>query len=135
MSNMQTDLECYKRWQMTLWQMIDKIEKLFVEFPEMTYCSFDWWWAIPTWFESYRWRYSDLAIEYSWDSWLWAKEFLEELKKCIWKTFYWYKWWEFTMNKDTFVYVSNYWRSSWTYIVDIEWRKYWLKIRTAQENE
>lgn len=91
----------------------------------------------PMWMWSWRGIYSELAIytEELWsiqtwemkkESWwehplykeLWkenptVEEWLEIMKQCIWWTFSWYKWWDFTMNKNTPVSVCKADNDSW----------------------
>lgn len=131
------DNQCKSRWQMTLWEFIDKLEKRIKKYPKATSIWLDWWDANITWFCSYRWDYRHLAMCYSWEYWEWysSKELLEELKKCIWKTFTWWKWWEFVMNRDTYLYIANDWCTWWTYPIDIVWCDNLLQIRTETEKD
>jgi hypothetical protein len=134
-ANRSSDNECKERWQMTLWEFIDKLEKRIKKYPKATSIWLDRWDANITGFCSYRWDYRYLAMCYSWDynTWFSSKELLEELKKCIWKTFEGWKWWDFVMTRDTYLFIANEWCTWWTYPIDIVWCDDLLQIRTEKE--
>ena len=63
----------------------------------------------PTGFDSYRGYYSDLALEYDTENkFITVGELLKKAEDCIGKTFTGYKGGEFTMTKDTTLWIGNY---------------------------
>jgi len=69
---------------------------------------------------SYRWDYSELALE-KLDNMTTVWELTRKLLDCVWKTFEWYKWWEYEMNNDTLVWLAPYGEAQETYIT-------WFKL-------
>ena len=108
--------------QLTLWELILKLENAILqkEKAEPVTVMFDFGRFKPTEFMSWRWSYCELSIWYSEEGeQVTDDSFLEACKACVWKTFEWYKWWDFTMSKNTPVRVSNYWNANHTWIVDV----------------
>ena len=99
--------------QMTLGQLIEQLEKMNPE--SEIICSTDTSMVFTT-FNSYRGYYDDLALGYiakdyyeenKDDEIHTVKDFLEEAKRCLGKTFYGWKGGEFIMDKDTPLWVAN----------------------------
>lgn len=99
--------------QMTLGQLIEQLEKMNLE--SRIICSTDTSMVFTT-FDSYRGYYADLALGYiakdyyeenKDDEIHTVKDFLEEAKKCLNKTFYGWKGGEFVMGADTPLWVAN----------------------------
>jgi hypothetical protein len=99
--------------QMTLGQLIEQLEKMNPE--SGVICSTDTSMVFTT-FDSYRGYYDDLALGYiakdyyeenKDDEIHTVKDFLEEAKRCLGKTFYGWKGGKFIMDKDTPLWVAN----------------------------
>lgn len=96
--------------QMTLGQLIEQLEKMNPE--SGVICSTDTS-MVFTSFDSYRGYYDDLALGYITkdyhenDEIHTVKDFLEEAKSCLGKTFYGWKGGKFVMDANTPLWVAN----------------------------
>ena len=82
---------------------------------------------------SYRGDYSHLAIERNEtedSSPIKVGDFIKELELCIGKTFTGYKGGDFTMGRNTPVWVANYGNSGSTGIVDVFKKEYCVVLKT-----
>jgi hypothetical protein len=117
--------------QLTLGQIIEKLEKCGLthgEKNEPKQVEYDFGTAIPTTLGSWRGSYSELALGYKLSGYdnndghfaqTTAETFLSELKSAIGKKFTGWKGGEFTMNKDTPVWVANAGNSGNTGIINV----------------
>lgn len=84
--------------------------------------TFDWAFCKPGRIQSWRGSYDELAINWVQEGDYYAKsahEFLEELKECDGKTYTGYKGGDFTMSRETPLWVSNYSETGNTQVVGI----------------
>lgn len=137
--------------RLSLWEIILKLETISNKNLPLV---FDIEGTKPMWMWSWRWIYAELAIFtdelwsiYTWEMWelsgwykyplsenLWkenpnVEEWLNIMKRCVWSTFWWYKWWDFKMNKNTPISVCRATNNVWfkydednsvnTFILDI----------------
>lgn len=125
--------------QLTLGELILKLEATtaYQKFDEMKskyssdgpYVNFDFEYIYPTGVSSWRGSYRELAITFDYHDWigeyhkpekqLTVVEFVDLLKSTIGKQFTGYKGGEFTMGKNTPVWVANYSNTGNTAIVDV----------------
>lgn len=91
-----------------LGNLIEDLEK----YPSNAYVSIEPFGLYPTGFGSYRGYYEDLSIGYTTEKYnekvLDCGKLLEKAKECVGKTFYGYKGGEFTMTKNSVIWLSNY---------------------------
>jgi len=80
------------------------------------------WDKYPWYFHSYRWSYCELALTLS-DKEKTLGEFRKECMEVDWKTYTWWKWWDYTMSwNDVIHIVEQEWTTSDWYLYDIyEW--------------
>ena len=112
--------------QYTLGRLIEHIEKIIENFSEddLKDCNIFYNFSdlFPTSFDSWRGSYDELALGYdNFDNKKPhnVKEFLKIAKEAIGGTFYGYKGGEFTMDKDTPIWIDNYGNASDTVICDV----------------
>lgn len=92
---------------------------------------FDFGYMRPEGLSSWRGIYAELAIGYSEESVeVTAKEFLEELKESVGKSYTGYKGGDFVMGKATPLHVDNYGHCTDTALVAIEVRQFDVLLRT-----
>lgn len=102
---------------------------------------FDFEYLFPTGLDSWRGSYAELAITFDWsDRYAYndenkpkaptGKEFLTWLKKTVGKTYTGYKGGDFTMGKNTPLWVANYGNSGDTGLVAIEVDDFGITLRT-----
>lgn len=91
-----------------LGNLIEDLEK----YPSDAYVSIEPFGLYPTGFGSYRGYYEDLSIRYTTEQYnddvLDCGKLLEKAKECVGKTFYGYKGGEFTMTKNSVIWLANY---------------------------
>jgi hypothetical protein len=124
--------------QLTLGEMILKIEPLLKKQPEIKErygdeadVYFDFEYLKPTGIGSWRGIYAELALEFDGEKTMTVIEFHKMLKECIGKTFTGYKGGEFTMGKNTPVWVANYGNAGNTAVIDIVDNEYNVIIMTG----
>lgn len=131
--------------QMSLGMMIEKLEeikknedKIIKKYKHEAIVIFDFADTFPTYIDSWRGCYCELALNFASHSKCVENEeemtltkFIEMLKKCIGKTFTGYKGGEYEMNEDTPVWVANYGASGNTAVVDIIDNEYDVRIVTG----
>lgn len=106
--------------QLSLGQLIDKMEE--VDMEDECFITYDWAFAKPTVLDSWRGSYAELAIGYDMEGDYYATcahQFLEKLKSAVEETFTGYKGGNFTMTKNTPLWVSNYSETGNTQVVGI----------------
>jgi len=128
---MQRNMSFTNSAQLTLGEIIDKLEKCGLKHgdeDEHKEVVFDFASAIPTNLDSWRGSYSELALGFKLSGYdneddhfaeTTAETLLSELKGAIGKEYTGWKGGEFTMNRDTPVWVSNQGNSGGTGIVDV----------------
>lgn len=127
----------------TLQELIEAIENCGIkkEIGDYKNILFDFGTAIPTGLISWRGSYSELSLEYkltnrddnSEPQCMHADKFLEMCKEAIGSRFEGYKGGEFTMNKDTLVYVDNYGAYTETIISGVKSDDYYIYIKTDKQ--
>ena len=115
--------------QLSLGEMILKMEpivkrerELVVQGKEETRVYYDFCGIYPKTLDSWRGIYRELALSWEHNNWkeaLTAGEFYLLLVDAVGKTFMGYKGGDFTMSRQTPVWVSNYGESSHTAVIDI----------------
>lgn len=123
--------------QLTLGEIITKIEHLIshmdddVDLNERA-VRFDFEYVRPAFFDSWRGIYKELALGFSIDGEdVTINKFLAMCKECLGKEFTGYKGGDFTMHKNSPVWVANYGNSGETGIVGVKF-DYWLILETAR---
>lgn len=129
-------------YQLSLGELIERIEKAGTtnEKGEPKTVYFDFGSAVPTIMQSWRGSYYELALGYTLTGYdaphdhfkqRLATELLQELKETIGKEFTGWKGGEFTMSKDTPIWVNNPGNSGNTAIVAVKDGGYCLYLITA----
>lgn len=129
--------------QLTLGEIIERLEKCgltYGENDEPKQVDYDFGTAIPTYLDSWRGNYSELALGYKLSGYdnneehfakTTAESLLSELKSAIGKEFTGWKGGEFTMDKSTPVWVANPGNSGNTGIIDVIDDGYRVVLMTA----
>ena len=98
---------------LTVWELIEVLNQIEDKnLPVICYDKRNEKASYPWKFISYRGDYNQLALTEGSEE-ITVKDFLDKLKNVIWKTFTWYKGWEFTMSNNTSIYLANSWEVSW----------------------
>lgn len=105
--------------QLSLGELIDRCEKILKGGNGECYVVFDFENAHPESFDSWRGIYAELALGFQFERSVKLSEFIESAKDAVGQTFYGYKGGEFTMTKDTPVWVANYGNSGGTAVVGV----------------
>ena len=114
--------------QLLLGELILKLEA--VEKKDLRIC-FDFEYAFPTHLSSWRGSYCELAISFEFEGNApTVEEFLKKLNSAIGQTFTGYKGGDFTMGKNTPVWVANYGNSGNTGVVGVIDTGYTVIIET-----
>jgi hypothetical protein len=113
--------------QLTLGELILKLEAVEDKTSEV---RIDFGYFRPVGLSSWRGSYSELAIEYSDGPDRTVQWFIDELKAAIGKTYEGYKGGDFTMGKNTPIWVDNYGDTSNTGVVDVLDKRYIVVIET-----
>jgi hypothetical protein len=129
--------------KLTLGELIDKIEPLIKKQEEVkkkhndyANVSFDFCDTVPTGLSSWRGSYAELAIEWSGGHYESREEmnvidFLEMLKGAIGKSYTGWKGGDFTMDRDTRLWVANSGLSGGTGITDVIDEEYYIRLETS----
>ena len=118
--------------QITLGELVLKLESIKEKTKNV---SLDFGDFYPTDFDSWRGSYCEIALNYD-DGWPREEEvtvdtLLKKAKESIGQTFEGYKGGQFTMNKDTPVWVANYSKSGNTGLVGVIETEYCVILTTA----
>jgi hypothetical protein len=106
--------------QITLGQLIDKLRAVPVRDDREQDVCFDFEYAHPTDFDSWRGVYAELACGFTFEgSAPKLSEFIAKAEACVGQEFTGYKGGEFTMTRETPVWVANYGNSGGTVITDV----------------
>lgn len=127
--------------QYSLGQLIDELNNISADGD--CHVAFDFGYFRPVCFDSWRGSYEELSIEYTdegdYDA-MKLKEFITKAEECIDKVFTGYKGGDFTMTRDTPLWVSKYGEANNTQVVGLHQetgangRAYSVIIRTAYES-
>ena len=113
--------------QLTLGELILKLEAAKDKTVDV---RFDFAWFRPRGLRSWRGSYSEIAIEWDEKTETKVQWLIDELKAAIGKTYEGYKGGDFTMGKNTPVWVDNYGDASHTGVVDVLDNGYVVIIET-----
>lgn len=103
--------------QLTLGELILKLDAVSDKSKEV---SFAFEYARPTEFDSWRGSYCELAIGFDFESKNpTTEEFLSKCREAVGKTYQGYKGGDFTMSRQTPVWVANYGNSGSTGVIDV----------------
>ena len=122
--------------QLTIGEMLLKLESIqdkYKDEKEDINVFFDFAYLHPAGFISWRGSYAELAIEFTEESDIpipKLHDFIKDLRECIGKEFTGYKGGEYTMGKNTPVWVANYGNSGKTGVVDVIYDGYDVMIIT-----
>jgi len=106
--------------QLTLGEIINKIELIIKDKPELPTVIYDFEYLFPTEIDSWRGSYDELALNYSTEgTQLYADGFLKILKDTVGKKLEGYKGGEYVMTESTPVWVANYGNSGNTAVLDV----------------
>lgn len=105
--------------QLSLGEIISKVEDLLKLKDEKINVVYDFGYLAPKEIDSWRGSYDELALDYSNHGGLTLKDFHELLLKAVDNTFEGYKGGEYTMSKDTPVWVANYGDSGHTAVLGV----------------
>jgi hypothetical protein len=125
--------------QLTLGDLIDKLEPIVKRQPdrielygEEASVRYDFEYLFPTEIDSWRGSYAELALNYKIDGEeMTVSAFLQMLKDTVGKTLTGYKGGEFTMDRDTPVWVANYGNSGNTAVVEVVDNEYVVILVTG----
>ncbi len=107
--------------QLSLGQLIDKLRAIpVVEAPNVQEVMFDFEYAYPTDFGSWRGVYAQLACGFEFGGKApTLTEFIAKAESCVGATFEGYKGGDYTMTRGTPVWVANYGHAGGTVITDV----------------
>lgn len=119
--------------QMTLGQMIDALEEIALTEPPSTCVHFDFEYLIPAGIDSWRGSYDELALSFSDGDGaeMHLDVFLGILHGAVGATFQGYKGGDFTMSRDTPVWVANPGNSGDTAVIGITNLGWKIRIDTG----
>lgn len=104
--------------QLNLGQLIDALDAIPLR-DEPQRVAFDFEYASPTTFDSWRGVYAELALGFDFNTVKRLPDMIAEAKAAVGKTFEGYKGGDFTMTRDTPVWVANYGKAGSTAIVGV----------------
>ena len=115
----QREAQVKESGQLSLGDIIERCEEILKGREGECYVVFDFEYARPQSFDSWRGIYEELAIGFEFGGDVKLSEFIESAKDAVGQTFSGYKGGEFTMTKDTPVWVANYGNSGGTAVVGV----------------
>jgi len=119
--------------QLTLGELILKLDPIVEKQDEgEATVRYDFEYLFPNDIDSWRGSYSELALNFTTEGQVMkVSEFLKMLKDCIGRKFIGYKGGEFTMNKNTPIWVANYGNSGNTAVIDVLDNEYCVILITG----